>query len=60
MLGMGMGGMAFGRRGYGRDSWVEHSMREMGRKEELVDVGYTEKLKKFIGDPFDVTKTNSQ
>jgi len=26
--------------------------RDVGRKEELVDVSYTEKLKKFIGDPF--------
>lgn len=55
----------FGRRG--RDAWGERERdymgmmagmggmgmgREVGRKEELVDVTYTEKLKKFIGDPF--------
>jgi len=29
------------------------NVRDAGRKEELVDVSYMEKLKKFIGDPFD-------
>jgi len=31
------------------------SARDANRKEELVDVTYTEKLKRFIGDPFDQT-----
>jgi len=40
---MSMGGYGYGYGGMGRDS---------NRKEELVDVTYTDKLKKFIGDPF--------
>jgi len=54
-----MGG--FGGYGRRRDTWGDRerdygmgsSLREAGRKEELIDITYTEKLKKFIGDPFD-------